>query len=243
MILAIPCPGHYFRLPLNACARSLASALWRIVRQAGAHTRSLSPPPPGEAAARALPIRVRTRRLLHPFVHSEFTVSQLPVHLHRSADPDDDGRLRVANPSALLPFFSTPPSSTSATSTTSCCWSCYYYFYYYYYYCCCYCCCCCSAALCPLTPPFGGRSADWELSVVCRGPASPRRWWGSFHDPSRLVSTLQDRDATRRAASQCQSPHESGQDLTGQTDASQKRRSEVRFGSTRVSRGLLWPML
>lgn len=82
MILAIPCPGHYFRLVLNACARSLASALWRIVRQAGAHTRSLSPPPPGEAPARALPIRVRTRRLLHPFVHSEFTVSQLPVHLH-----------------------------------------------------------------------------------------------------------------------------------------------------------------
>lgn len=159
MILAIPCPGHYFRLPLNACARSLASALWRIVRQAGAHTRSLSPPPPGEAAARALPIRVRTRRLLHPFVHSEFTVSQLPVHLHRSADPDDDGRLRVANPSALLPFFSTPPSSTSATSTTSCCWSCYYYFYYYYYYCCCYCCCCCSAALCPLTPPL-----RWTIS-------------------------------------------------------------------------------
>lgn len=158
MILAIPCPGHYFRLPLNACARSLASALWRIVRQAGAHTRSLSPPPPGEAAARALPIRVRTRRLLHPFVHSEFTVSQLPVHLHRSADPDDDGRLRVANPSALLPFFSTPPSSTSATSTTSCCWSCYYYFYYYYY-CCCYCCCCCSAALCPLTPPL-----RWTIS-------------------------------------------------------------------------------
>lgn len=198
MILAIPCPGHYFRLPLNACARSLASALWRIVRQAGAHTRSLSPPPPGEAAARALPIRVRTRRLLHPFVHSEFTVSQLPVHLHRSADPDDDGRLRVANPSALLPFFSTPPSSTSATSTTSCCWSCYYYFYYYYYYCCCYCCCCCSAALCPLTPP----SVDDQLTGNCQSCAVGLR----AHADGGALSTIQVgwfllyRTATRRDA-------------------------------------------
>lgn len=197
MILAIPCPGHYFRLPLNACARSLASALWRIVRQAGAHTRSLSPPPPGEAAARALPIRVRTRRLLHPFVHSEFTVSQLPVHLHRSADPDDDGRLRVANPSALLPFFSTPPSSTSATSTTSCCWSCYYYFYYYYY-CCCYCCCCCSAALCPLTPP----SVDDQLTGNCQSCAVGLR----AHADGGALSTIQVgwflfyRTATRRDA-------------------------------------------
>lgn len=242
MILAIPCPGHYFRLPLNACARSLASALWRIVRQAGAHTRSL--PLPRERQRRELSLYVYAREdfFIRSFIQSSQSVSYqytstdqlIPTTTADCASPTPLPSF-PSSPHPPLPPPPPPPppaagraTTTSTTTTITAAAT-------------------AAAAvllLCaPLPPPFGGRSADWELSVVCRGPASPRRWWGSFHDPSRLVSTLQDRDATRRAASQCQSPHESGQDLTGQTDASQKRRSEVRFGSTRVSRGLLWPML
>lgn len=75
MILAIPCPGHYFRLPLNACARSLASALWRIVRQAGAHTRSL--PLPRERQRRELSLYVYAREdfFIRSFIQSSQSVS------------------------------------------------------------------------------------------------------------------------------------------------------------------------
>lgn len=174
--------------------------LWRIVRQTGAHTRLLSPPPPREAPARALPIRVRTRRLLHPFVHSEFTVSQSPAHLHRSADPDDDGRLRVANPSALLPFFSTPapppphppPPPPPPAAVGCCCCSCYYCC------CCCYCYCCCS---CSLTPPM-----DDQLTGNCQSCAVGLRAHADGGAPSAiqvgcfLLYMGPRRDARRRYA-------------------------------------------
>lgn len=104
---------------------SSSSLRLHIPRSRPSSTPGSSPPPSCAHAAREYAREdffVRS-----PRVHSQFTVSQSPAHLRRSADPaattttaaaivvatatdddDDDvdsgGRLRVANPSALLPF-------------------------------------------------------------------------------------------------------------------------------------------
>lgn len=139
----LPVSGRYFRSLLYARVCSLASALARIVRQPGAHTRSLSlsPPPPREAPARALPIRVRTRRLLRPFAFIQS--SQSVSHQHTSTDqliPTTTADCASPTPPPSYPSSPHPslllhllllllPPTSSATS--SCFWSFYYYCWYW----------------------------------------------------------------------------------------------------------------
>lgn len=159
--------------------------LWRIVRQARAHTRSRSPPPP-RASSPYTCTHASEDFFIRSFIQSSQSVSQSPAHLHRSADPDDDGRLRVANPSALLPFFLPYPPSLLlrhlhhlhllVRATT--------------------------AAL--LLPPHPPRWTISWLGTVSRVPwaCEPTWWWGSLSAIQlafcfATTGPLPQRDATR----------------------------------------------